>query len=105
MTTSQLCRAGLDALTELAPTPASQCLLDGLALNARGSTLWRKRKLMEARELLVLAELAPPGRMMMIVPAKPPATSSGGRALRHSARSHPLSYTRDLPYVQGCSDL
>src|SRR5437763_7805020 len=65
MTTTQPSHAGLDALAERAPAPASQCLLDGLAKNARGNTLWRTRKVKEACELLVLAEFAPPGRMII----------------------------------------
>jgi len=55
--------AGLDMLAETPLAQRAQAALDAAAATNRGAPHWRARKLIEARELLALAEIAPPGRM------------------------------------------
>ena len=56
---------GLDMLAEVPLSSRGQAALAAAAAAAgnRGAAHWRSRKLIEARALLALAEIAPPGRM------------------------------------------
>jgi hypothetical protein len=54
---------GLDMLSEAPLSPRGRAALDAAAFGNRGAAHWRARKLIEARELLALAEIAPTGRM------------------------------------------
>jgi hypothetical protein len=54
---------GLDMLAEIQLSPRSQAAFDAALATNRGRAHWRARKVVEARELLALAEIAPRGRM------------------------------------------
>jgi hypothetical protein len=56
-------KRGLSALPDVVLDPRRQALLDHVALAAKGDAVWRARKLAEARDLLALAQIAPPGRL------------------------------------------
>jgi hypothetical protein len=58
-------RRGLAILPDIGLAPARQALLDRAMANAQGSAPWRARKKAEARDLLALEELAPPGRLLV----------------------------------------
>ena len=54
---------GLDMLGELGLSSRGQRAFDVALASNRGAAVWRSRKVVEARELIALAELAPAGRM------------------------------------------
>ena len=54
---------GLRNLHKVVLGDRNQRLLELSSATAGGSVVWRNRKLAEARDLLALAEIAPPGRM------------------------------------------
>jgi hypothetical protein len=53
---------GLAALDDVTLTAERQAQLDQAAAGAAGPAVWRQRKLAEARDLLALSQIAPPGR-------------------------------------------
>ena len=56
---------GLRALADVTLTPERERQLDVAAAAGGGSAEWRQRKLAEARDLLALSQLAPPGRLVV----------------------------------------
>ena len=54
---------GLAALPTVVLDARRQAMLDHAAAASRGDAVWRARKLAEARDLLALSQIAPPGRM------------------------------------------
>src|SRR4051794_2641782 len=56
-------RAGLESLRDLPLSERGRAMLDAANATSAGPPPWRARKSAEARELIALGELAPPGRM------------------------------------------
>lgn len=56
---------GLHLLHGQVLSAESQAVLDRALERCAGSEIWRKRKAAEARDLLALAQVAPPGRMRL----------------------------------------
>jgi len=56
-------RAGLSVLPEVTLSEQNQRMLDGAVQAAGGDAAWRARKRAEARDLLALSQIAPPGRL------------------------------------------
>ncbi len=56
---------GLAALASLTLDDARRVVLEAAAARARGTASWRARKIAEARDLLALSQIAPPGRLIV----------------------------------------
>jgi len=56
-------RVGLRSLPTVRLSPRNERLLDQASRANGGDAAWRARKLAEARDLLALAQIAPPGRL------------------------------------------
>ncbi len=60
---SALQQRGLSDLGRVALNPPAERILESELLQSGGHPVWRTRKKVEARELLALAQIAPPGRL------------------------------------------
>jgi hypothetical protein len=56
-------RVGLDGLRDFELSDRGTAMLDQAIGHCTGPARWQSRKIAEAREILALAEMAPPGRM------------------------------------------
>jgi hypothetical protein len=57
---------GLGDLPKVSLTPDQQHYLDRAHANSAGPTSWRCRKLAEAKDLMALCQIAPPGRLRVV---------------------------------------